>query len=240
MRLTFLGTRGAHVPAGNGHIKHSALLLEVGGQKLMFDCGSDWRGQLKQLQPDTVFISHAHDDHAGGLDDSYNGPLWASDATWKARPDLIGPTRQTFEARVPLQCGDCGILPWPVVHSFRAPTVAFRISCATTTLFYAPDIASLPDADIALDGVDLYIGDGAALDASLLRVEQDQLCGHASLPQQLAWCIAHGVPRMLISHCGAVLVSPQHQEALAPLQQYAAEQGIRLEVAEDGLELKLP
>jgi len=238
MQLTFLGTRGAHVPAGNGHIKHAALLIELDRQRLLIDCGSDWRGALQALQPDAVLLTHAHDDHAGGLDGSC--PLWASDATWKALADPVLPERHTFVPGESFRLGECTILPWPVVHSFRAPAVAFRISAGNSTLFYAPDVAGLPDRDAALAGIDLYIGDGAAVDASLLRVEQDQLCGHASLPQQLAWCIAAGVPRMLISHCGAALVSPEHQLAMAPLREHAAEQGILLEVAHDGLQLELP
>lgn len=240
MQLTFLGTRGAHVRPGNGHLKHSALLVEQHGQRLLIDCGSDWSGLLGELQPDAVLISHAHDDHAGGLDASHPCPVWASTATWEVLAGCDLPGKQTFTPRQQLRLCGCTIEPWPLVHSFRSPAVGFRIESGASRLFYAPDVAALPDGTDALAGVDLFIGDGAAFDASLLRVENDQLCGHAPLPQQLSWCIKAGVPKMLITHCGETLVSAAQRLALAPLEQHAARHDIRLAVARDGLQLVLP
>lgn len=239
MKLTFLGTRAAHVPAGNGHDKHSALLIEQGGRKLLIDCGSDWHGLLGQRQPDAVLITHAHEDHAGGLDASVPCPVWGSADTWAILDDLDIPDKRTFHARQTLRLAKLSITPWPVVHSFRAPAVALRISDGAQALFYAPDIAALPESDAALQGVDLYVGDGSCFDASLLRVEQEQLCGHAPLPLQLGWCIKSGVPRMMITHCGAQLVAADHLESLAPLREYAALHDIDLSVASDGLEVEL-
>ena len=121
----------------------------------------------------------------------------------------------------------------------RAPTVAFRISGEERTLFYAPDIVALPDLGAALAGVDLYVGDGAAFDASMQRVEEGQLCGHAPLPEQLAWCAAARVPQMRITHCGAALTGPDAEELLAALAARGADLGVDVAVMGDGETLEL-
>jgi len=242
MKLTFLGTRGAHVEPGNGHNRHSALLLEHDDGKLLVDCGSDWPGLLAELRPDALVLTHAHDDHAGGLGHQPPCPVWATAMTWQLldRLDLgTDAERHTLSPRQTCQVGPFQLEAWPVVHSFRAPTVALRITAGNKRIFYAPDLVALPDPEAALNNVDLFIGDGAAFDTSMQRVEEGQLCGHAPLPLQLSWCMRADVPRMLITHCGKTLVSQQAHTALKPLAEHAEELGIELDVAHDGEHLDL-
>jgi len=67
MRLTFLGTRGETAIRSRRHQRHSALLVEQDGARVMIDCGADWLHRLRAIAPTAVVLTHAHDDHAAGL-----------------------------------------------------------------------------------------------------------------------------------------------------------------------------
>lgn len=69
MKLTFIGT-GAAFTSNN---YHSNILIELGGKRLLIDCGSDARFALRDIglsyqHIDGVYISHIHADHVGGLE----------------------------------------------------------------------------------------------------------------------------------------------------------------------------
>ncbi len=69
MRLTFLGTGSAFTLDNY----HSNMLLEVGDQRLLIDCGGDVRHalhghQLSARDIDAVYVSHLHADHIGGME----------------------------------------------------------------------------------------------------------------------------------------------------------------------------
>jgi hypothetical protein len=53
-----------------------------------------------------------------------------------------------------------------------------------------------------MQGVSLYVGDGAAIKHPILRTRGGQLIGHASIEQQLVWCESAHVSRAVFTHCG--------------------------------------
>src|SRR5947207_9638415 len=67
MKLTFLGTRGEIEARTRRHRMHSSLLLSYRRAKVMIDCGLDWLGKFERLHPDAIVLTHAHPDHAWGL-----------------------------------------------------------------------------------------------------------------------------------------------------------------------------
>ena len=86
MKLTFLGTgTSTGVPqigcdcevcrSEDPHdmrLRTSALIETNGGERLLIDCGPDFRAQMLSVpfgRIDGVLITHHHYDHTGGLDD---------------------------------------------------------------------------------------------------------------------------------------------------------------------------
>ncbi len=70
MKLIFIGTGTLN----SKEMFHSNALFETpGGKRMLVDCGGDCRHALKELglwweDIDSVYISHLHGDHAGGLE----------------------------------------------------------------------------------------------------------------------------------------------------------------------------
>ena len=69
MKMTFIGS-GAAFTSNN---YHSNILIESNDKKLLIDCGSDARFALRDLgysykDIDSIYISHIHADHSGGLE----------------------------------------------------------------------------------------------------------------------------------------------------------------------------
>ena len=69
MKLTFLGTGSAFTMKN----WQTNMLVDIGGEKMLIDCGSDIRWALAEqgmsyLDIGSVFVSHLHADHIGGLE----------------------------------------------------------------------------------------------------------------------------------------------------------------------------
>ena len=69
MKLTFLGSGSAFCLDNF----QSNMMIEKNGKKLLIDCGGDIRWSLKEKgltvsDIDGIYISHAHNDHIGGLE----------------------------------------------------------------------------------------------------------------------------------------------------------------------------
>jgi hypothetical protein len=135
----------------------------------------------------------------------------------------------------------CGITfeAFPVEHSILAPAVGYRVSAGRTRIFYAPDVIYIHERSAALKGVQIYIGDGATLARSFIRRRGDTLIGHAPVRTQLAWCEKEGVPRAIITHCGSEIVRGDERQISARLRAIAAERGVDVRIAYDGMKLSL-
>jgi ribonuclease BN (tRNA processing enzyme) len=58
MKLTFLGTRGEIEIRSRWHRRHTALLVEQDGARIMIDCGADWLHRVRAIAP-TAIVSDA-------------------------------------------------------------------------------------------------------------------------------------------------------------------------------------
>ena len=127
-----------------------------------------------------------------------------------------------------------------VQHSIRAPTVGYRVSSKAGSFFYLPDVAKLSNAAEALSGVSVYIGDGATLRRSMVRMKDGTLIGHAPITAQLEWCAKAQVHRAIFTHCGSPIVRGDARSVSAAIRRLGRERGIDARFACDGDRLCLP
>lgn len=234
LKLTFLGTRGEIEVRSRRHRRHSALLIEHGNARIMIDCGVDWLGRLQAIAPVAVVLTHAHPDHAGGLANGAPCPVYATSETLRLLGRFPIPDRRVIAARKPVAIGGVTLEAYRVEHSIRAPAVGYRVTANTASFFYLPDVARLPHPAQALRGVDLYIGDGATLRRSMVRMKHGALIGHAPVTTQLEWCAKAHLHRAIFTHCGSPIVRGAARAVTATVRELGRGYGIDARLACDG------
>ncbi len=240
MKLIFHGTRGYIDSWSRRHRRHTVLEVQYRGKGVVIDCGENWRGRLDRLNPKAIVITHAHPDHAAGLEDGVSCPVYATKETWERLEDFPIEERRTIEPRQPVTIRGITFEAFAVQHSERAPAVGYRISAGKVTIFYVPDLVYIHERGEALRGCRLYIGDGATVDGQMVRKsDEDELFGHTPVRTQLTWCRKEGVPKMIVTHCGHQIVDGEEAGIREKISEYARERGGEVEVAHDGMELTL-
>lgn len=238
MKLTFLGTRGGIFARSPLHYMHSVLLIEFRKSALLIDWGADWLGHIPP-KIDGLLITHAHDDHIGGLVRGFPASVYCSNESAgvleKYPLDLF-----ILEPRKPFSVGSFIIEFFPVLHSVRAPAVGYRIQAGKRTIFYVSDLISIVDVKDALSGIDLYIGDGSLITRRMLvRKKQGTLVGHSPIKDQLTWCAQYGVPRMIITHCGSEITKGDEATIAHKIEALAREYDVKTQIAYDGMTIKV-
>jgi len=205
----------------------------------MIDCGADWLRALKAVAPTAIVLTHGHGDHAFGLAKGAPCPVYATAETWTLIDRFPIEDRRLFEPRVKFATGGISFEAFPVQHSLRAPAVGYRIGQGHSRLFYVPDLAAIEEQHEALRGIALYVGDGASIVRSMVRVRGHVLIGHAPVVAQLGWCEAEGVARAIFTHCGSGIVKGDTRRIEARIRQLGREHGVDASVGYDGLTLPL-
>jgi phosphoribosyl 1,2-cyclic phosphodiesterase len=239
VNLTFLGTRGEIDARTRRHRMHTSLLVSYRGTDVMIDSGLDWLGKLKRVSPSAIVLTHAHPDHAWGLKRGAPCPVYAPEKTWHELRHYPIKDRHVIKHRTPAKI--CGITfeAFPVEHSILSPAVGYRVNSGRACVFYAPDLIFIHERAAALSGVQIYIGDGATVTRSFIRRRGNALIGHSPVRTQLTWCQTEGVPHAIITHCGSEIVTGDEREISAKLSAIAAERGVEVRIAYDGMKLKL-
>jgi phosphoribosyl 1,2-cyclic phosphodiesterase len=215
------------------------LLIKRGRARIMIDCGADWLKALKSVAPTAVVLTHGHGDHAFGLARGASCPVYATEATWRLIDRFPIEDRRLVEPRMPVVIGGVSFEAFCVQHSLRAPAVGYRIGRGRSTFFYVPDLAAIEEQHEALRGIALYVGDGATIVRSMVRVRDHALIGHAPIAAQLGWCEQEGVRRASFTHCGSGIVKGDARRVEARIEKLGEEHGIDASVAFDGLTLSL-
>ncbi|HEY7607890.1 MAG TPA: MBL fold metallo-hydrolase [Alphaproteobacteria bacterium] len=239
MTLTFIGTRGYIDARTRRHGRHSALLVALRGERIMIDCGEDWRGRLRALRPNALLVTHAHPDHAGGLDRGAPCPVYATAETRRLAARYPISAWRIVKLRRPIRVSGFTVEAFRVAHSLRAPAVGYRISRGRTAFFYVPDVVAIAHRRAALRGVKLFVGDGATLTRPMVRRRGKALYGHTTIQAQLGWCRREGVARAVFTHCGSEIVAGNARRVGRRVRMMGKERGVNAQVAYDGLELVL-
>jgi ribonuclease BN (tRNA processing enzyme) len=239
MKLTFLGTRGEIEKPTRRHRMHTSLMVSYRGADVMIDCGLDWVGKFERLHPSAIVLTHAHLDHAWGLRDGAPCPVHAPQKTWETLTRCRVEDRQVIKDRTPTKI--CGITfeAFAVEHSILAPAVGYRVSAGRARIFYVPDLVFIHERSAALKNVQIYIGDGATVTRSFIRRRGKILIGHSPVRTQLTWCEKEGVPLAIITHCGSEIVTGDERQLFANLRGIAAERGVEVRIAYDGMKIML-
>lgn len=242
MLLHFYGTKGYVEERSRAHSGHSAFTIEAEEFRLLCDFGQNRKGLLKKIRPDAIFVSHAHPDHVGGLEEGTGLPVYASAITHEISKGFAIAKRFVLKPGVSVRIGPFRLAAFPVVHSVRCPCVAARIDVGGETIVYSGDIVAFDDQSAALVGASVYVGDGSTLKGSLVRRHASgALIGHTTVRAQLGWLGKHGVPRAVFSHFGKGPIEmgePALKESLVALAKEKAP-GCEVTAARDGLSLEL-
>jgi phosphoribosyl 1,2-cyclic phosphodiesterase len=240
MKLTFLGTRGNIKIKSKRHFRHSSLLIESGHLKIVIDAGADWKGKLKSINPDAIFITHAHPDHAGALSSKTPCPVFTTPESWQLIKNYHIEECRLVIPGDPVDLDGIIIEAFEVIHSLNAPAVGYRISDGEHTIFYVPDVVKIKKEKKALENIDLYIGDGAIIKRTLLVRKRDStLIGHAPVVAQLQWCKKNKVPRMIVTHCGTEITGMDPREADTIIHELGNQARVITMIAYDGLKISL-
>jgi phosphoribosyl 1,2-cyclic phosphodiesterase len=205
----------------------------------MIDCGADWLKRLKRVAPTAIVLTHGHADHAFGLAKGAACPVYATEDTWALIDGYPIEDRRVVEPRKPFVIGGVTFEAFTVQHSLRAPAVGYRVSRGRSAFFYVPDLAAIEELSEALRGIKLYIGDGATIVRSMVRVRDHALIGHAPIAAQLGWCESEGVRRAIFTHCGSGIVKGDTRRIAARVLELGQARGVEASVAFDGLTLSL-
>jgi phosphoribosyl 1,2-cyclic phosphate phosphodiesterase len=189
-----------------------SIMVEHEDVRLVVDTGPDFREQMLSANVDrldAVLYTHDHADHTHGIDDvrqifhSMRRPVdcYAHPATWarlRRRFDYVfdgrdgyPPTCIPHELPGRLDFGSLSVSWFPQVHG-NIHSVGFRFETAGRAVAYSTDVNELPpEADMALQGLDLWIVD------ALRRYPHPT---HAHLERTLGWIERYRPARAVLTH----------------------------------------
>jgi phosphoribosyl 1,2-cyclic phosphodiesterase len=205
---------------------------------LLVDCGRDWLAQLPHVDVEALLLTLAHPDHTAGLRGGCPWPVHASEETRRALRSYPLEQCRLVRPREAFSLAGMRVEAFPVEHSLRAPTVAYRITAGRVAILYAPDVAAVAELADALAGVTVYVGDGAAISRSIIRRRDGASIGHASIRAQLDWCAEQRVRRAVFTHCGSQILRDEARTA-KHVEELGVERGVRARIAYDGLEVSV-
>lgn len=240
MKLKFLGTRGYIEAKTKRHSNHSSLMIMHNKKKIMIDCGETFLNKVNKIKPNHIVITHAHPDHAFGLEKGVNCFVWATKDSWKKLKEfpIDKKYQKLLKPRKKQKIENITFETFKVMHSVKAPAVGFRISYRRKTFFYVPDILWIENRKQAFKNILFYIGDGATIQRNMVRKDKEtnKLYGHANIRQQLTWCQKEGVKKMIITHLGSDVVTKE-KKATKLIKELAKKRNVEVVIAYDGMQI---
>lgn len=244
MSVTFAGCGDAF--GSGGRFQACIHLQPDGGAPLLLDCGATSLTALKRCGLDpgvvtTVFVSHLHGDHFGGL------PFLILDGQFSGRTEtltVVGPpgtagrlhaameclfpgsaaARRQFEVAVTelapgatVRAGAAEATAWAAEHPSGAPALCLRLAVAGKVIGYTGDTAWCSSVVQVAAGADLLIAEAYH--------QHKPVPHHLSLGDLQQHRNELACRRIILTHLSADMLSAQNQH------QY--------ETADDGLTLRI-
>lgn len=221
MRLIVLGCSDAF--GSGGRLQTSFHVAHAGGAFLI-DCGATTLIGLERqgLDPNgvsTIFVTHLHGDHFGGLvwwlvqavhvshrtaPLTVTGPaglekrlMTAAEALFPGSSTAKRGFTLTFieyTNTIPIEAGGVSVTPFEVSHPSGAPPYALRITCDGRTVTFSGDTEWTESLIPASAGADLFIADCYGFDEPV-RFHMNWMTIKANLPRITA-------RRVLLTHMG--------------------------------------
>jgi ribonuclease BN (tRNA processing enzyme) len=226
MQLTVIGCGDAF---GAGGSLQTSFLVRASASTFLIDCGTSTligmrRLELQPIDIDTVFVTHLHGDHFGGLAWLLVDAIYASRRTRRLvvtgpksiakrfaiaaealYPGITGIKRNfeltfvEYEERRPLEVGGVTVVPFEVHHPSGAPPYALRFLLDGKVLAFTGDTGWVEVLCEAAQGADLLISECFQYDVSL-PIHLDYKIIDANY-QRL------GAKRVLLTHMGEAMLA---------------------------------
>lgn len=225
MRLTIIGCGDAF---GAGGSLHTSFHVRSSASTFLIDCGASTligmnRLGLKPNDIDTVFVTHLHGDHFGGLPWLLIDAQFASKRT---RPLIVtGPkgiearfvtaaealypgsttaegfkfTFREYEEQTPLEAGGVTVTPFEVQHPSGAPPYALRFDLDGKVIAFTGDTGWVDTLVKVARGADLFISECFQYDVTLSM--------HLDYKTIDANYETLGAKRVLLTHMGEAMLS---------------------------------
>ncbi|MGE5267287.1 MAG: MBL fold metallo-hydrolase [Deltaproteobacteria bacterium] len=247
MQLTVIGSSDAF---GSGGRLQTCFHVAHTGGAFLIDCGATAliglaREGIDPNEVDTIFITHLHGDHFGGLvwwlihavhigkrtrplvvtgpagiEERFTAAAEALFPGSSRTPRSFDLTFRTYREREPMEEGGVTVVPFEVSHPSGAPPYALRFEVDSKVLTFSGDtewVESLPEA---ARGADLFITECFAF-KNEARYHLNWRTIEANLPRIAA-------RRVLLTHMGPEMLANQHE---------VSQQGVH--AAYDGLKVEL-
>ena len=230
IKLFFIGTKGEIEEQTKKHHYNSSLLLEHKNFRLLIDYGKIQKG-LEKINPDAILITHAHPDHYVWTKKRVNTkiPVYLTRETLtygRFKPENY----KIINSGKKFRFGSFTILPYNVIHSLKCKTVGFKIYADKKIIVYNPDLVDIVNKNKILKNVDYYIGDGASIQANLIRKKEGKFFGHTRISTQVNWCKKAGIKNIIFTHLGKETIKKESD---------FRKKNPEIIFAEDGLEMKI-
>ncbi|MEG1685655.1 MAG: MBL fold metallo-hydrolase [Bacteroides sp.] len=213
----------------------ASVLIEVGGKKILIDCGPDFRQQMLHQEftaLDGILITHEHYDHVGGLDDlrpfcrfgeiTIYGeevtlthlrtrlPYCFAENKYPGVPTIL---LTTIIPSQPFFVGDVEVMPIRVMHG-KLPILGYRIG----KVAYITDMLTMSDEEYEkLKGLDCLI-------INALRINPHHT--HQCLKEALVNAERIGAKRTYLIHMSHQIGLHNEVENSLPLNVHLAYDGL--------------
>lgn len=229
MKIKVLGTRGEIPASAPYHSKHSGVLID---NKILLDLGEK---EFLKYNPEYIFITHLHPDHAFFADNEFNKNIKAK----VYAPEQSGKIRvKTFGSRE-VKAGGYRVRAIPTIHSRKVKSQAYLIQKAGQKILYTGDMIWIKKTyHHYLNDLDLVITEGSFVrKGGMVRRHEPtgEIYGHNGVPD-LARLFSQFTDNILFIHFGSWFYKSA-KESRKKLKKIGRNNGVNVHVGYDGMEL---